>query len=150
PELLPRIFGLFVQGDRALDRSQGGLGIGLTLARSLVEAHGGTIVAKSDGPGMGSEFIVHLPALARQVPHEKEPSHSVRPKPPGHRSGLRILVVDDNIDAAEVLAEGLRSFGHEIAIAHDGPGALTIAPGFRPNTAILDIGLPAMDGYELA
>lgn len=148
PELLPKMFELFAQADRALDRSQGGLGIGLTLARRLVELHGGTLTAHSEGVGMGSEFVVRLPALvestAQQPPREEGVAATSR------CSGLRILVVDDNRDLTEMYAEGLRRCGHEIAIAHDGPEALAIAARFRPNTGLLDIGLPVIDGYELA
>ena len=148
-EVLPKLFDLFVQAERAIDRSQGGLGIGLALARSMVDLHGGTITARSEGPGRGSEFIVRLPlSVTRSVPAEASAAEASAPAP--RPSGLRILLVDDNLDAVEVLAEALRSFGHEVAVAHDGPEALTVARDFRPNTALLDIGLPVMDGYELA
>ena len=143
-ELLPKVFDLFVQGERGLDRAQGGLGIGLALVRSLVEGHGGTVTVHSDGPGQGSEFIVRLPAA--QAP---EPSVALLPIKVEH-SVSRLLVVDDNVDAAELLAEMLQSWGHQVAIAHDGPQALLIAAGFQPSTALVDIGLPLMDGYELA
>jgi PAS domain S-box-containing protein len=148
-DVLPRVFDLFVQGDRALDRSQGGLGIGLTLARNLVEAHGGTIAAHSDGLGMGSEFTVRLPACSGRAATERE-FDSVPPRADGRRAGIRILLVDDNTDAADVLAEVLRRAGHEVAVAYDGPQALGIARAFQPNAALLDIGLPVLDGYELA
>jgi PAS domain S-box-containing protein len=148
-EVLPKVFDLFVQAERGIDRSQGGLGIGLALARSLVDLHGGTIAARSEGPGRGSEFIVRLPlSVTRSVPAKASTAEASAPAP--RRSGLRILLVDDNLDAVDLLAEGLRSFGHEVAVAHDGPAALTVARDFRPNTALLDIGLPVMDGYELA
>ncbi len=145
-EMLPTVFDMFVQGERGLDRSQGGLGIGLTVARTLVELHGGTIAAHSAGLGRGSEFVVALPAAA---PAPRRPAEAP-PSPAATRASLRILIVDDNGDAAEILAEALRGLGHEVAVAHDGAEALSIAPSWRPEAAILDIGLPAMDGYELA
>jgi CheY-like chemotaxis protein len=143
-EMLPRIFDLFTQADRSLDRSQGGLGIGLSLVRKLVELHGGTVVARSEGLGEGSEFIVRLPALRE----------GVRPGPPGWRPSptrrLRVLVVDDNTGAALVLARLLaKVWGHEVEVAHDGPAALELASGFRPELILLDIGLPGMSGYEV-
>jgi signal transduction histidine kinase/CheY-like chemotaxis protein len=149
PELLPRIFEPFLQGERALDRSQGGLGIGLTTARALVELHGGTLTARSGGPGAGSELIVRLPVLPSSVAARPAPN-APSPDPPVERPAFRILLVDDNEDAAELLAEALRRTGHEVLVAHDGPEALAVAPGFRPDAALLDIGLPGMDGYELA
>jgi signal transduction histidine kinase/ActR/RegA family two-component response regulator len=147
-EMLPNVFELFVQGHRTIDRSQGGLGIGLTLARSLVELHGGAIEAKSDGPGKGTEFVVRLTSIAgasHDPPLRKPQKLGIV-----RSSGVRLLLVDDNVDAADILADSLRTFGHEIAIAHDGPEALRVARNFEPDTAILDIGLPVMDGYELA
>jgi signal transduction histidine kinase len=149
PELLPSVFDLFVQGKRSASGGvHGGLGIGLTLVRSLVALHGGTVVAKSGGRGQGSEFIVRLPAREARRPEgalatsDKELTRSPRP--------MRILVVDDNEDAAVGVAELLRVMGHEVAVAYDGPRALRAVEGFRPDVAILDIGLPVMDGYELA
>ncbi len=147
-EVLPGVFDMFVQGDRALDRSQGGLGIGLTLARNLVEAHGGSIEAHSAGRGQGSEFTVRLPACVGSRAATERHGEAPQLGPP--RSGLRILLVDDNTDAADVLAEVLRGAGHEVAVAYDGPQALGVARSFEPNTALLDIGLPVLDGYELA
>jgi signal transduction histidine kinase len=151
PELLPRLFGLFVQGERGLARSQGGLGLGLTIVRSLVELHGGQVHAHSEGPGRGSEFIVELPA----PPGEEGEAGSARstaslPRPAAEPGGCRVLVVDDNRDAAELLAEALSAMGYTTRVAYDGPGALAEAAAFRPEVAILDIGLPVMDGYELA
>jgi signal transduction histidine kinase len=154
PEMLERVFDLFVQEPQSLDRSKGGLGLGLAIVRSLVELHGGTISAASEGPGRGSEFVVHLP-LAAGAEETAQPS-PVRSLPPGEPTSTpepdrnRILVVDDNIDGAEALAEILQELGHEVALAHDGPTALKIAKSFRPNVCLLDIGLPVMDGYELA
>ncbi len=149
-ELLPRVFDLFTQGDRSLARSEGGLGIGLTLVKRLVELHGGTVEVHSDGPGKGSEFAVRLPLLKEQVrsmKDEKEEDLSSSPASPPSR---RVLVVDDNLDAAESLAMLLKVEGHETRTAHDGPAALEAAEAFRPEVIFLDIGLPRMDGYEVA
>jgi signal transduction histidine kinase/CheY-like chemotaxis protein/PAS domain-containing protein len=147
PELLPRVFDLFVQGPRTPDRRLGGLGLGLSLVRSLVALHGGTVEAHSEGLGKGSEFVVRLPALPVEfVDAEIAP---VAPPPPA-ATGRRILLVDDNVDAALLLSELLRMLGNDVAVAHDGPEALDLAPCFAPQVAILDIGLPVMDGYELA
>jgi CheY-like chemotaxis protein len=150
-EIQPRLFDLFVQGNRPLDRSQGGLGIGLTVARTLVELHGGCIVVTSQGPGTGSEFVVRLPALEQPAALQGVAAAPSSELPRGKRGGgARILIVDDNVDAADVLGEALRAFGHEVAVAHDGPQALEVAAAFHPHAAILDIGLPQMDGFELA
>lgn len=148
PELLKKIFDLFVQSERTIERAQGGLGLGLSLVRSLVEHHGGTVSAESDGPGKGSRFTITLPV----APGLAEP---VIVTTPSMRSAVRsrpkrILVVDDNRDAAETLAEALSTAGHRVRMAFDGPAALVVAQEFQPNVAFLDIGLPAMDGYELA
>ena len=147
-DLLPRLFDLFVQGPRSADRSEGGLGIGLTLVRSLVLMHGGTVVALSDGPGKGSAFVLRLPAAPAEIlaENEKQKSSGVaRTATP-----RRVLVVDDNVDAASLLAELCETMGHEVATAHDGPQALAALSTFTPDIAVLDIGLPVMDGYELA
>jgi signal transduction histidine kinase len=144
PEMLPRLFNLFLQADRSLDRAQGGLGIGLTLVRRLVEMHDGTIEAASPGLGNGSEFTIRLPLL-REARVEASAIEPV--KSPGQP--VRILVVDDSKDTAESLALLLRLEGHEVRMAHDAPAALEIAQLFRPEVAILDIGLPKIDGYEL-
>jgi signal transduction histidine kinase len=148
PELLPRVFDLFVQGERSLARSRGGLGIGLTLVRSLVERHGGTIEAASEGPGRGSELRVRLPLLA--APERREPAAAPEPAAPAAAVRLRVLLVEDNLDAAESLGELLRIWGHEVTIAHDGAAALRAVPETRPEVVLLDIGLPGMDGYEVA
>jgi two-component system CheB/CheR fusion protein len=149
-DLVPRVFDLFSQADCTLARSRGGLGIGLTLARRLVELHGGSIAAYSAGPGRGSEFVVRLPAGAEATP----PATPLTPKTaePSRpaTSGRRVLAVDDNVDAARSLAMLLRSWGHEVRVAHDGPEALKMASAFRPEVVLLDIGLPGMDGYEVA
>jgi len=145
PELLPRIFDLFTQADRTLDRSQGGLGIGLSLVQKLVELHGGIVAAHSAGLGQGSEFIVRLPALspAREsiVPVETA-------KPPTQTS--RVLVVDDNMDVADMLAMMLQMFGHEVQAVYSGQTALETAVEYQPDFVLLDIGLPDMNGYEVA
>ncbi|HWU90589.1 MAG TPA: ATP-binding protein, partial [Kofleriaceae bacterium] len=145
-ELLPQIFELFVQGARASDRRDGGLGLGLALVDNLVRLHGGEVSAASDGPGTGSTFVVRLPLAHPAAP--AEPSAVAAPAPvPG---GRRVLLVDDNVDAAELLALALRSEGHRVDIAHDGLQALALADELEPEVAVLDIGLPVMDGYELA
>jgi two-component system CheB/CheR fusion protein len=147
PELLPRVFDLFVQGDAALDRTLGGLGIGLTLVRAVAELHGGRIEARSAGTGRGSEFIVHLPA--RPALESVEKSGASRGAEP--RSGrLRILVVEDNPDTAESFATLLGLWGHETRLALDGQAALSAAESFAPEVVFCDLGLPGMDGYEIA
>ena len=146
PELLPRIFDLFTQAARSLARSQGGLGIGLCLVHRLVEMHRGTVMAYS-ALGQGSEFVVRLPMM---VSPEAQP-----PLPPKETAepigpSLRVLVVDDNVDAAQSLAMLLKVSGHQVRKAHTGPTALEAALDYRPNVVLLDIGLPGMDGYEVA
>jgi PAS domain S-box-containing protein len=153
PEMLPHVFNMFVQGERTLDRSQGGLGIGLTIVRSLVELHGGTVTAFSDGLGRGAEFVIRVPSLPQQM-LDLSINHLDRDEitaPVQVRSrGRRVLVVDDNTDAAETLADILHELGHITTVAEDGPTALAKAAAFKPHVALLDIGLPVMDGYELA
>jgi signal transduction histidine kinase/FixJ family two-component response regulator len=148
PELLPRIFELFVQGPRARDRAEGGLGIGLALVRTLVSLHGGRVEAHSEGPGRGSTFRMVLPDAA-DAPDMAATGGAGDPL---RRTAtpLRILVVDDNADAAMLLTEFLSQVGHEVVPAHDAPAALAAVERFSPDLAILDIGLPVIDGYELA
>jgi CheY-like chemotaxis protein/two-component sensor histidine kinase len=143
-DLMPRVFDLFTQSSRALDRAQGGLGIGLTLVRSLVELHGGEIHAISEGIGKGSEFIISLPKT------------SLTPKPKTHSKlgpsqSRRIVVVDDNYGAARLVSVLLKKLGdHEVEMTHDGPSALEKVKLLQPDIVLLDIGLPGMDGYEVA
>jgi signal transduction histidine kinase/DNA-binding response OmpR family regulator len=147
-EMLPNVFDLFVQADRSLDRAQGGLGIGLTLVRRIVEMHRGSVDVFSDGLGMGSEFVVRLPACARTT-EELPPDPSAPPSSPSP-SSFRTLVVDDNVDAAATLAMLLRLWGHEVLTVHDGKAALDAVLSFAPQVVLLDIGLPGLDGYEVA
>jgi PAS domain S-box-containing protein len=149
-EMLPLIFDLFVQAERRLDRSHGGLGIGLTLVRRLIEMQGGSVTAKSEGAGKGSEFVVRLPALPKDRTKELFRKNADNKQMVGPATHRRILVVDDNVDAAESLAVLLRMEGHEVLVAHDGPEALVAAEGQPPEIAILDLGMPGMDGFEVA
>ncbi|HYD43232.1 MAG TPA: MEDS domain-containing protein [Anaeromyxobacter sp.] len=146
PELAPHLFDLFVQGPRGLARSEGGLGLGLAIARSVVEMHGGTIRVRSAGRGKGSTFTVELPLAPARVEAAPEPSDRRPAAAPG---GSRVLVVDDNLDAAETLADALRVLGHDAVTAHDPEAALDVAAAHPPEVAILDIGLPGMDGWAL-
>jgi PAS domain S-box-containing protein len=152
PDMLPRVFDLFVQAERRLDRSHGGVGIGLTLVRRLVELHGGSVEARSRGPGHGSEFVVRLPLLKKDegggMRDETRPCLPSSLTPPSCLP-KKVLVVDDNRDAADSLALVLRLDGHEVAVAYDGPAALTAAPAVRPDVVFLDLGMPGMDGYEV-
>lgn len=144
--LLPSVFDLFVQGERAPARQEGGLGIGLTLVRTIVSLHGGTVEAHSDGPGTGSTFLVRWPRASSRTRTAKI-SALIRPEA---TTPLRVLIVDDNVDAAELLAEIVSSVGHQVAVAHDATLAIEIAKDFAPHAALLDLGLPVIDGYELA
>ncbi len=148
PEMLPRIFDLFVQAERRLDRSQGGLGIGLTLVRRLVEMHGGSVQAYSEGQGKGSEFVVRLPALPVDPAAEPPPLAPTEEKP--RLAACRILIVDDNVDAADSLSILLHLEGHQTRVAYDGPSAVAAAQAELPDVAILDLGMPGMDGFEVA
>ncbi len=147
-EMLSRVFDLFIQVDRSLERTQGGLGVGLTLVRRLVEMHGGSVQAFSEGPGRGSEFVVRLPLQGDQP----APAAPEAPRPAEAEAALpgRVLVVDDNTDAAESLAMLLGISGHEVRVVHNGPDALEAAEDFHPEVVLLDIGLPGLDGYGVA
>jgi two-component system CheB/CheR fusion protein len=147
-EMLTQVFAPFTQLERSLDRAEGGLGIGLALVRALVELHRGSVVARSEGPGRGSEFEVRLPGSSA-VPRGEERSASEDSRPSGKVS-RRVLVVDDNVDAAQSLALFLHASGHVVHKAHDGPAALEAALDLRPEVVLLDLGLPRMDGYEVA
>jgi signal transduction histidine kinase/CheY-like chemotaxis protein len=149
PELVPRVFNLFEQGARTIDRAAGGLGLGLAIVKSITSMHGGTVAATSEGPGRGSEFVVRLPLM--EPAHEAEASRSQDPG--GARcqaSTRRVLIVDDNEDGADLLDVALQTMGHTTRVAHDGPEALEAARDFHPDVALIDIGLPVMDGYEVA
>lgn len=146
-ELLPKVFDMFMQVDVATDRSQGGLGIGLTLVRSLTELHDGTVSVHSEGPGKGSEFVVRLPVVAKArtsglatAKSTAEPTIAAR----------RILVVDDNVDAAKTLGMLLKYLGADVRVVHNGPAGIDAIEEFQPNVVLLDIGMPGMDGYAVA
>jgi PAS domain S-box-containing protein len=143
---LESIFGMFVQGKDAIQRVGGGLGVGLALARRIAELHGGSVVAKSEGEGKGSEFTLRLPvgALPQAEPQAEAPP------PPEKVAAKRVLIVDDNLDAAATLDQLMRSLGHTTMVAHEGTQALKMAAEFNPEVVLLDIGLPGMNGYEVA
>ncbi|HET9328123.1 MAG TPA: ATP-binding protein [Candidatus Eisenbacteria bacterium] len=146
-EMLPRVFDLFTQGDRSAGRAQGGLGIGLTLVKMLVEMHGGTVEAFSEGAGLGSEFVVHLPLVEREsvrmgVNEPVAPTNMLPPR--------RILVVDDNQDSASSLGMLLKLLGADVHVVYSGPEALSAVSDYRPDVVLLDIGMPGMDGHEVA
>lgn len=145
PELLPNVFELFTQSSRSPDRAQGGLGIGLTLVKRLVELHGGTVFAHSDGSGHGSTFVVRLPAVdaPKQIKQTVHLPRTVQRR--------RILVVDDNVGAARILSLLLMKLGdHEVETVYDGPSTLARVKELRPEIVFLDIGLPGVDGYQVA
>ncbi len=148
PDLLRRIFEPFTQGRQGLDRKQGGLGLGLAIARQLVDGHDGTIEARSEGPGRGTTMIVRLPRARAPSAEQAPPPHVAKARP--RHAARRVLIVDDNPDAAAMLAAAIAAAGHEVRTVGDGPGALELARTYRPDIALLDIGLPGMDGYELA
>ena len=146
PEILPRIFDLFTQAERSLDRSQGGLGIGLALVQRLVEMHGGTVAASST-LGQGSEFVVRLPVVSPPPPQASSlPTETAQPAGPS----LRVLVVDDNVDTVTTLALLVKESGHDVRTAYDGSTVLEAALDYRPNVVLLDIGLPGLNGFEVA
>lgn len=149
PEMLDQVFEMFTQVDRSLERSQGGLGIGLMLVRRLVELHGGTVEARSEGPGQGSEFVITLPCATEVPAADSSPSlASVNGKP--DERNYRILAVDDNQDAVNILARTLQLQGHAVQTAYDGIEAVDVAMRFHPEVVLLDIGLPRLSGYEVA
>ncbi len=147
-DMLPRVFDMFAQVDRSMERAQGGLGIGLALVKRLVEMHGGLVSATSDGPDRGCRFVVRLPLVVH-------PERSPLPEA-GHElaaqdtDGLRVLVVDDNVDSADSLSQVMRILGYRVAVAHDGVEAVEMAAGWKPAVALLDIGMPRMSGLEAA
>ncbi len=154
-KMLPHVFDLFMQERQNIDRSEGGLGLGLAIVKNLVEMHGGRVSVTSEGQGLGSQFIVELPGAAAPTLEQREPSEiaplSVQRRVGERATGKIILVVDDNKDAAEMMAEALDLMGYGTRIAHDGPQALALARNLLPPlAAFVDIGLPVMDGYELA
>jgi CheY-like chemotaxis protein len=140
------VFDLFVQGDRSLDRTEGGLGIGLTLVKRLIEMHGGSVAASSGGTGQGSEFVVRLPLAIERNEAQVSREEAVGGTPVARR----LLVVDDNRDFVATLAALLEMMGHEVRTAHDGPDAILVATSYAPDAIFLDIGLPGMNGYDVA
>ncbi len=157
PAAMPTVFEMFTQVGRNMERAQGGLGIGLSLVRRLIELHGGTVSADSEGVGRGSTFTVRLPLVEEQVvpapapsPAAAVPAAAAVATPEDSATGLRVLVVDDNIDAADTLAALLEMSGHVTRVANDGHQAIEMAQGFQPQVVFLDIGLPGMNGYEVA
>ena len=148
PAVADRIFDLFVQGHTSLDRAHGGLGIGLSLARRLTELHGGTVAARSDGPGHGAEFVVTLPATTAEPLAERGPNGLLGTS--NKARNKRVLVVDDNVDAASALGMLLETAGFSVVLAHDGQVALERATEARPDIVLMDLGLPVLDGYQVA
>jgi CheY-like chemotaxis protein len=146
---MAHIFELFQQVDQSLEKGQGGLGVGLSLARSFVEMHGGRIEARSDGLGQGSAFVVSLPVRAAAPGARKGSAAEPATIAPG-RHRRRILIADDNVDSSFVMAAALRAAGHEVQTTHDGRTAVEIVRSFRPDLAILDIGMPQLNGYDAA
>jgi two-component system CheB/CheR fusion protein len=144
-DVLPHVFDPFVQADRSLDRTRGGLGLGLSLVKALVELHGGSVQARSDGPDRGAEVSIHLP-LAPEEPALAHPAGPCRESMPRHR----VLVVEDNVDAAETLREMLLLWDHDVEVVHDGRDGIERARVFHPDVVLCDIGLPGMDGYAVA
>jgi CheY-like chemotaxis protein len=145
PELAPRIFDAFVQGTRSSDRSEGGLGLGLAIVKNLVALHGGRVAASSEGLGRGSTFTVAFPLVQAEVTAARTVETAK-----SESATKRVLVVDDNADAADLLAELVRTQGHAVTVAHDPHEALAVITEVRPDVALLDLGLPGMDGYQLA
>jgi PAS domain S-box-containing protein len=151
PELLATIFELFEQGDQEIERAQGGLGLGLAIVKNLVEMHHGSVEAHSEGRDQGSEFVVRLPRLSDQPEHDDSSRHQQPAAVPADDgSNYKVLIVDDNVDAAESLSHLLEAWGHQVCTAHDGATALELAAEFQPDLALVDIGLPVLDGFEVA
>jgi CheY-like chemotaxis protein len=162
PAMLPNVFELFTQVDSSLDRSEGGLGIGLTLVRTILQMHGGQVRARSPGLGRGSAFTLWLPIVAADSRAEDDPrtlaaassglpaSAACAPAGPQPARHRRVLLIDDNVDAVESLAVLFADDHHDVRTAHEGESALALAQSFRPEVVVLDIGLPGMDGYEIA
>ncbi len=150
PEMIERVFDLFVQQPQALDRAAGGLGLGLAIVKNLVASHGGSVRVESDGPGTGSEFIVTLPSMPAAAGAARPATTGAATAASPGSPVCRVLVVDDSADGAAMLADSLESMGHDVRVAHDGRAALDVAAAFHPDVAVLDIGLPEMSGYELA
>jgi PAS domain S-box-containing protein len=147
PDMLPRVFEMFTQVDRSLEKSQGGLGIGLSLVKRLVELHGGSVEARSEGQGLGSEFLIRLPVVLSLV-HEQEQGGGGDPQQARPMGRLRVLVMDDNVDVADCLARLLRLMGSEVRTAHDGLEGVEAAAAYRPDMILLDIGMPRLNGYD--
>ena len=147
PEVRDQVFELFFQGKRSIDRSEGGLGIGLALVKNIVELHGGSVQARSEGRGLGSEFVVRLPL--RSAPAMQAPAEQIAVTQPAS-TPQRVLLVDDNADGADTLGRLLRAHGHAVEVYHDPVSALAAIDRFQPTVALLDIGLPVLDGYQLA
>jgi CheY-like chemotaxis protein/anti-sigma regulatory factor (Ser/Thr protein kinase) len=149
-DMLPQVFDLFVQQRQTLERSRGGLGLGLAIVRSLVGLHGGTVSVASGGAGQGSEFTIRLPRAVSSLASVPMIDEGAAARLAPGEAGARVLVVDDNRDGAILLAETLSAFGYQARAVHDGPAALAMAEQFDPVVALLDIGLPVLDGFELA
>ena len=146
-DMLARVFEMFAQVDRSMERAQGGLGIGLALVKRLVEMHGGTVAATSDGPDRGCRFVVRLPLIQVPVLPRKDRGHELAAE---DTEGLRVLVVDDNVDSAESLSQVMRILGYPVAVSHDGVAAVETATRWRPAVVLMDIGMPRMSGLEAA
>ena len=144
--MLTHVFELFVQADHSLARSQGGLGIGLTVVKRIVEMHGGSVTAASAGIGQGCEFVVRLPVSTAIAAADRAPLGLKKDR----STARRILVVDDNVDAATTISSLLKAWGHQVQTAFNGPSALELVQSFRPEIVLLDIGLPGMSGYDVA
>jgi PAS domain S-box-containing protein len=148
PDMVPRVFDLFAQLNPSIDRSDGGLGVGLNVVKNLVELHAGTVTAESRGVGLGSQFVVQLPRVA--APSQARPATKSKVAAATEQVAARVLVVDDNVDIARVMAALVKRCGHDVRVAHDGLAALTLARSFAPDVALLDIGLPGLSGLDLA